>query len=72
MENIFKRYPFIHVYVDDILIASNSIAQHITHLNTEGKLIFAFYKEFGEVDVLTTESLALLHGLQLCSLNYCG
>ena len=32
----------------------------------EERLIFAFYKEFGEVDVLTAESLALLHGLQLC------
>nr|XP_027100424.1 uncharacterized protein LOC113719415 [Coffea arabica] len=32
----------------------------------EGKLIFAFYKEFGDVDVLTAESLALLHGLLFC------
>ena len=32
----------------------------------EGRLIFAFYKEFGEVDVLIAESLSLLHGLQLC------
>ena len=33
----------------------------------ESKLIFAFYKEFGEVDVLTAESLALLHGLLFCN-----
>ena len=38
----------------------------------EGKIIFAFYKEFGEVDVLTAESLALLHGLQLCSMDFQG
>lgn len=31
-----------------------------------GRLIFAYYKEFGDVDVLTTESLSLLHGLELC------
>ncbi|XP_027127811.1 uncharacterized protein [Coffea arabica] len=31
----------------------------------EGKLIFAFYKEIWEVDVLMAKSLALLHGLQL-------
>ena len=34
MDNIFKKYAFIHVYVDDILITSNNIAQHIIHLNT--------------------------------------
>ena len=34
MDNIFKNYPFVHVYVDDILITSNNIAQHIIHLNT--------------------------------------
>ncbi|XP_071905811.1 uncharacterized protein [Coffea arabica] len=38
----------------------------------EGKVIFAFHKEFGETDVLTTESLALLHGLQLCSMAFRG
>ncbi|XP_071939796.1 uncharacterized protein [Coffea arabica] len=32
----------------------------------QGKVIFAFYKEFGEQDVLSAESLALLFGLQLC------
>ncbi|XP_027118631.2 uncharacterized protein [Coffea arabica] len=32
----------------------------------QGKVIFAFYKEFGEQDVLAAESLALLFGLQLC------
>ena len=34
--------------------------------NSEGCLIFAFYKEFGEMDVLREESLSLLHGLRLC------
>ena len=31
-----------------------------------GKLVFAFYKEFGEVDVLIFEALSLLWGLKLC------
>ncbi|XP_071920627.1 uncharacterized protein [Coffea arabica] len=34
--------------------------------DSQGKLIFAFYKEFGEQDVLSAESLALLFGLNLC------
>lgn len=29
-------------------------------------MVFAFYKEFGKVDVLMAEALALLHGLNLC------
>nr|XP_027088507.1 uncharacterized protein LOC113709854 [Coffea arabica] len=33
----------------------------------QGKMIFAFYKEFGEYNVLEAEGLALLFGLQLCS-----
>lgn len=32
----------------------------------EGRLVFAFYKEFGDCDVLMAEALALLHGLQQC------
>lgn len=32
----------------------------------EGKLVFAFYKEFGEADVLMAETLSLYHGLRLC------
>nr|XP_027093674.1 uncharacterized protein LOC113714076 [Coffea arabica] len=32
----------------------------------QGKLIFAYYKEFGEQDVLEAESMALLFGMQLC------
>ncbi|XP_027169503.1 uncharacterized protein LOC113769236 [Coffea eugenioides] len=38
----------------------------------EGKINFAFYKDFEEVDILIAENLALLHGLQLCSMNYRG
>nr|XP_027060727.1 uncharacterized protein LOC113687281 [Coffea arabica] len=33
---------------------------------SDGDLVFAFYKEFGESDVLTAEALALLEGLRLC------
>nr|XP_027075960.1 uncharacterized protein LOC113699812 [Coffea arabica] len=32
----------------------------------QGKLIFAFYKEFGDQGVLEAECMALLFGLQLC------
>ena len=34
MDNIFKKYDFCHVYVDDILITSDNIVQHSIHLNT--------------------------------------
>ncbi|XP_071916306.1 uncharacterized protein [Coffea arabica] len=34
--------------------------------NHQGEVIFAFYKEFGDVDVLAAESLSLLFGLTLC------
>ena len=33
MDNIFKDYDFIHVYVDDMLISSNDKEQHLEHLN---------------------------------------
>ena len=33
MDKIFKDYPFLYVYVDDILIASDSIEEHLEHLN---------------------------------------
>ena len=32
MDDIFKEYDFIHVYVDDMLISSKSIDQHLKHL----------------------------------------
>ena len=33
MDNIFKYYDFIHIYVDDMLISSNDKEQHLEHLN---------------------------------------
>nr|XP_027093558.1 uncharacterized protein LOC113713956 [Coffea arabica] len=33
----------------------------------EGRLIFAFYKEFGEKGVLQAEALAVLEGLRVCA-----
>lgn len=32
----------------------------------EGKLVFAFYKEFGDMDVITAEACSLLTGLIIC------
>ena len=34
MDNIFRDYDFIHVYVDDMLISSQSQEQHLKHLDT--------------------------------------
>lgn len=34
--------------------------------DSQGRFIFAFYKEFGEGDVLHAEGMSLLHGLRLC------
>ena len=34
MDNIFQDYDFIHVYVDDMLISSQSQEQHLKHLDT--------------------------------------
>ena len=34
--------------------------------DSDGRLIFAYYKEFGETNVRFTENLSLLHGFQLC------
>ena len=34
--------------------------------SVDGNLVFAFYKGFGEADVITAETKALLTGLQLC------
>ena len=33
MDDIFKEYDFIHVYVDDMLISSENEIQHLEHLN---------------------------------------
>ena len=34
--------------------------------NHDGQLVFAFYKEFGEVNVLLAKALALWWGLRFC------
>ena len=41
MDNIFKDYDFIHVYVDDKLISSNDKDQHLELLNTFADLCIA-------------------------------
>nr|XP_027127722.1 uncharacterized protein LOC113743823 [Coffea arabica] len=37
--------------------------------STKGDLVFAFYKEFGEQDILSAEALALQEGLRSCQDN---
>ena len=32
MDDIFKEYDFIHVYVDDMLISLKNLDQHLKHL----------------------------------------
>ena len=32
MDDVFKEYDFIHVYVDDMLISSENEIQHLEHL----------------------------------------
>ena len=34
MDNIFREYDFIHVYVYDMLISSKTKEQHLKHLDT--------------------------------------
>ena len=34
MDNIFREYDFIHVYVDDMLVSSKKKEQHLKHLDT--------------------------------------
>ena len=34
MDNIFREYDFIHVYVDDMLVSSKMKEQHLKHLDT--------------------------------------
>ena len=34
MDNIFRDYDFIHVYVDDMLISSKTKEQRLKHLDT--------------------------------------
>jgi hypothetical protein len=40
MDNIFKFYKFIFVYVDDILILSDSVTDHLKHLNIFADLCY--------------------------------
>ena len=40
--------------------------------NHDRDLVFAFYKKFGDVDVLMVEALSLLTGLQICKKHMAG
>lgn len=39
MDHIFKEYPFILVYIDDILVMSKTVEEHQQHLNTLYELL---------------------------------
>nr|XP_027096084.1 uncharacterized protein LOC113715980 [Coffea arabica] len=64
----WSRPPWQHVKLNTDASVSNKRAYGGGLLrDSDGQLIFAYYKEFGELDVLLAESTSLLHGLQLCS-----
>ncbi|XP_027102972.1 uncharacterized protein [Coffea arabica] len=63
----WKRPPMHHVKLNMDASVSHKRAYRGGLLrDSDGRLIFAYYKEFGELDVLMAESSSLLHGLQLC------
>ncbi|XP_071917245.1 uncharacterized protein [Coffea arabica] len=63
----WKRPPLHHVKLNTDASVSHKRAYGGGLLrDSDGRLIFAFYKEFGELDVLMAESSLLLHGLQHC------
>nr|XP_027118613.1 uncharacterized protein LOC113735829 [Coffea arabica] len=51
--------------IDASISGARAVGRGLVHDHT-GRLVFAFYKEFGEVDTLTTEALSLWHGLLHC------
>lgn len=50
----------------DACVAVGGAASGVLVRDSEGDLVFAFYKEFGEVDMLTAEALSLQVGLTHC------
>nr|XP_027102671.1 uncharacterized protein LOC113723910 [Coffea arabica] len=69
----WKRPPFQYVTLNtDASVVHGREAGGGLLQDHEGKVIFAFYKEFRETDVIIAESLALLHGLRLCSVAFKG
>nr|XP_027093592.1 uncharacterized protein LOC113713995 [Coffea arabica] len=63
----WKRPPLHHVKLNTDASVSHKRAYGGGLLrDSDGHLIFAFYKEFGEMNVLMVESSSLLHGFQLC------
>lgn len=50
----------------DASVSSNGAAGGDLLKTYEGGMVFAYYKEFGEVDVLLAEVRSLSYGLQLC------
>ena len=63
----WKRPPAHHVKLNtDASVSHNRAFGGGLLRDFAGRLIFVYYKEFGEMDVLLAESSSLLHGLQLC------
>lgn len=56
---------FFKLNTDSSVISSRAFGSGLV-CSSEGKVIFSFYKEFGEASVLLAEALALLFGLNLC------
>ncbi|XP_027071842.1 uncharacterized protein [Coffea arabica] len=64
----WKRPPQFYVKLNtDGSVTQNRAYRGGLLRDSDGRLLFAFHKEFGDIDVLGTESLALLHGLRLCT-----
>ena len=63
----WNRPPLHHVKLNtDASVAHKRAYGGGLLRDSDGHLIFAYYKEFGELDVLLAESASLLHGFQLC------
>ncbi|XP_071909662.1 uncharacterized protein [Coffea arabica] len=60
----WKRPPLHHVKLNtDTSVFLDRAHRDGLLRDSEGRLIFAYYKEFGEIDVLRAESASLLYGL---------
>jgi hypothetical protein len=53
IDYLFRTIPFIFIYLDDILIFSPSLSQHLSHLHT----VFSILAEMASTSILPSVSL---------------